>query len=185
MAGATPGRGLRQTVGGDGDSDRAPTPRRPVSLRPRRSPAFHDGLGAAESLIYVVVATLLVVAAGFTLVGTITDVLRGADSRHISDTGVFLLDRVLLLFMIGELLYTLRLVNFGGRIHVEPFLFIGLIAVVRRILVITAQFEGGHRELVDFVLQIAALAGLTLVLTAAILLLRRSGAEQQPPADGP
>lgn len=183
VAGTAPRQELRRTGDGDDDGERASSSERPVSLRPRRSPAVHDGLGAAESLIYIVVGALLVVAAGFTLVGTVTDVLRGADSRRISDTGVFLLDRVLLLFMIGELLYTLRLVNFGGRIYVEPFLFIGLIAVVRRILVITAQFEGGHRALVDFVLQIGALAALTLVLTAAILLLRRSGAQDEPPVD--
>jgi uncharacterized membrane protein (DUF373 family) len=51
---------------------------------------------------------------------------------------------MLLVFIIAELLYTLRVVNFGGRILVEPFLFIGLIAVVRKVLVITAG-AGRHR----------------------------------------
>ena len=90
-----------------------------------------------------------------------------------------LLDRILLLFIIAELLYTLRLVNFGGRILVEPFLFIGLIAVVRRVLIITAEFEQGRAETIDFLIQIGALAALALVLAVAIHLLRGS-ARQAP-----
>jgi len=61
------------------------------------------------------VAALLVVAATFTIVDTIKHVIEGAHSRQISDSGAFILDRVLLMFIIAELLYTLRLVNRGGR----------------------------------------------------------------------
>jgi uncharacterized membrane protein (DUF373 family) len=179
MAHDAPARSLRD-AGDDAPNGRRAPAGRQAAMRPRRSWVVHEGIGGAETAIYVVVAILLVVAAAFTLVGTISDVFRGAGSRHIADTGVFLLDRVLLMFMIAELLYTLRLVNFGGRIYVEPFLLIGLIAVVRRILVITAQFEGDHRQLTDFVLQIGALSALALVLAAAIHLLRRSSAQPEP-----
>ncbi len=37
--------------------------------------------------------------------------------------------------------YTLRLVIQRHEIAAEPFLFIGLIAAVRRILIVTAEFE--------------------------------------------
>jgi uncharacterized membrane protein (DUF373 family) len=132
------------------------------------------GMGAAETAIYVVVAVLLVTAAGFTLVGTVIDVIEGSEQRRITDTGLFVLDRVLLLFIIAELLYTLRAVNFGGRIFVEPFLFIGLIAVVRRILVLAAEVDSGRDDMSDFILEVAGLAGLALVLALSIYLLRRS-----------
>ena len=138
------------------------------------------GIGRAETVIYVVIAALLVVAAAFTLVGTAIDVAEGSRSRAIADTGTFLLDRVLLIFIIAELLYTLRVVNFGGRILVEPFLFIGLIAVVRKVLVITAEAEQHGVPTSDLVIQIGALAGLTLVLALAVYLLRRSGARTAP-----
>jgi len=132
------------------------------------------GIGAAETAIYVVVALLLVTAAGFTLVGTVIDVIEGSDERRITDTGLFVLDRVLLLFIIAELLYTLRAVNFGGLIFVEPFLFIGLIAVVRKVLVVAAESDRLGLEPTELVLQIAGFAGLALVLALAIYLLRRS-----------
>jgi uncharacterized membrane protein (DUF373 family) len=107
---------------------------------------------------------------------TATDVIEGADSRAVTDTGVFILERILLMFIIAELLHTLQLVDFGGQILVEPFLLIGLIAVVRRILVITAEIEGktSHEELNDLLLQLLALGGLALVLALAFYLLRVS-----------
>jgi uncharacterized membrane protein (DUF373 family) len=155
-----------------------------VARRERRSEIVHTGIGRIEVAIYVVVAALLIVAAGFTLVGTFVDIFRGAKSRHVSDTGVFLLDRVLLIFIIAELLYTLRLVNLGDRVLVEPFLFIGLIAVVRKVLVITAEFAGNRRAVVDFVIQVGALAALALVLAVAIHLVRtpESSSKGQTPA---
>jgi uncharacterized membrane protein (DUF373 family) len=107
-------------------------------------------------------------------------VFRGAHSRQITDAGVFLLDRVLLIFIIAELLYTLRLVNLGGRVLVEPFLFIGLIAVVRKVLVITAEFATTRSAVVDFVIQVGALAALALVLAIAIRLLRGSAPSPVP-----
>jgi uncharacterized membrane protein (DUF373 family) len=145
--------------------------------RSRGTTALHEGIGRVESAIYVVVAILLAVGAAFTLVGTITDLIEGARSRAISDAGVFLLDRVLLLFIIAELLYTLRVVNFGGRILVEPFLFIGLIAIVRKVLVITAEATEAGRDTTAFLVQIGALAGLALVLSLSIYLLRRSASQ--------
>jgi hypothetical protein len=134
-----------------------------------------------ELSLYGVVALLLTVAGVFTIVGTIGDLVRGSRVRTITDTGVFLLDRVLLLFILAELLYTLRLVSFRGRILVEPFLFIGLIAVVRRILVITAEADlrQSGDALDEFLLQVGVLSGLVLVLALAIALLRHS-ASQQP-----
>jgi uncharacterized membrane protein (DUF373 family) len=157
----------------EGSPGGEPPPRRRF-LRPSREFPVQEGLTLAQSSIYLVVAILLVVAAGFTLVGTAVDVIEGSKSRAISDAGVFILDRVLLIFIIAELLYTLRLVELGGQILVEPFLFIGLIAVVRRVLVVTAEFEGGRGEGTEFLIQIGALAGLALALMVSIYLLRRS-----------
>ena len=71
------------------------------------------------------------------VVGTIGDAVGTSRGRPITDIGLFVMERVLL--------RTLQLVDFGGRILFEPFLFIGLIAVVRRVLVLMAEAEGGRR----------------------------------------
>src|SRR4051812_40221789 len=141
---------------------------------PSRPSRLEAGVTPGQTWIYVVVAALLVAAAALTVWGTLSDLVKGRPSRAVGDAGVFVLERVLLIFIIAKLLYTLRLVDFGGRILVEPFPFIGLIAVVRRILVVTAEVEGQalHPQIVDFLLQLGALGGLALLLALAIHVLR-------------
>jgi uncharacterized membrane protein (DUF373 family) len=160
------------------DPERAP--REGAGVRAGQIARLAAGIGGAETGIYVIAALLLIVAALLTLVGTVVDVVEGSDSRAIADTGLFLLDRVLLLFMFAEMLYTLRVVNFGGRILVEPFLFIGLIAAVRKVLVVAAEHEGAGLATSELVRQVAAFGGLALVLALAIYLLRRATAIGSP-----
>jgi uncharacterized membrane protein (DUF373 family) len=166
----------------------SPSPRDPERSSSRHGAGVRErdvlklaaGIGVAETAIYIVVAVLLIVAAGFTLVGTIVDLIRGSKGRAITDSGVFLLDRVLLIFIIAELLYTLRVVNFGGRILVEPFLFVGLIAVVRKVLVVAAEADNRQLGSTDFLVEIGALSALALVLSISIFLLRRSRVPPRP-----
>jgi uncharacterized membrane protein (DUF373 family) len=100
------------------------------------------GLIGFEAFLYVAVALLLAAAAVLVLVGTVHELVHAvATSASAVNTGVAVLDRILLLLIIAELAYTLRFVLRTHKIAVEPFLFIGLIAVVRRILIVTAQFE--------------------------------------------
>ena len=62
-------------------------------------------------------------------------------------------------------------------IVVEPFLYIGLIAVVRRILIVTAGFERtslSGRALTNLLLELGLLGLLVPALAAAIFLVRRA-----------
>jgi uncharacterized membrane protein (DUF373 family) len=170
----------RETSSAAGEAADGSLREEPSSRRQRRggrdpTNVLQAGVGGAQAAIYVSVAALLVAAAVFILVGTVQDLIEGSRSRPIADSGLFILDRVLLLFIIAELLYTLRLVEAGGEILVEPFLLIGLIAIVRRLLIIAAELEGAKGQpLTDFLVQIGALAGLAFVLVVSIYLLRRS-----------
>ena len=104
------------------------------------------------------------------------------------NTGVVVLDRVLLILIVAELLHTLRFVVLRGQIAVEPFLFVGLIAVVRRILIITAELEcqiPAGRALTNLLLELGLLRFLTLALAAAIYMVRRGGSEEAGQAKPP
>jgi len=135
------------------------------------------GLVGFEAFLYVAVAILLAAAALLVLVGTVHELAHAISTSAGSvDTGVTVLDRILLLLIIAELAYTLRFVLRTHRIAVEPFLFIGLIAVVRRILIVTAQFErlpSGGRILTNFLLELGLLGFLALALAVAVRLIRR------------
>jgi uncharacterized membrane protein (DUF373 family) len=149
-------------------------PGRERGVRAHRGFTLQSPIILAESALYVLIVILLVVAAACALVDTASDVVRGGEHRDVTDLGLFILERSLLLFMIAELLATLRVIDFGRRIVVQPFLLIGMIAAVRRILVATAEFEGGgtRAQLEDFLLEMAGLGGLTLALALAFWLTR-------------
>ncbi len=147
----------------------------PTSEKPR--PGLLVGLVGFETLLYGAVALLLAVAAALVLVGSVHELAHSiSTSAGAVDTGVRLLDRILLLLIIAELVYTLRFVLRTHEIAVEPFLFIGLIAVVRRILVVTAQFERpplAGRALTNLLLELGLLGFLALALAVAVALVRR------------
>lgn len=137
-----------------------------------------NSLWALEDLLYLIVGLLLVTAAVLVVIGTITGLISAINShRDAVNTAVVVLDRVLLTLIVAELLHTLRYVVLRDRIVVEPFLFVGLIAVVRRILIVTAELErqapGGH-ALTNYLLELGLLGFLALALAVAIYLVRRS-----------
>ena len=54
---------------------------------------------------------------------------------------VRLLDQSLLILMIVEILYTLQVSFREHTLVAEPFLIVGLIAAIRRVLILTAEFS--------------------------------------------
>jgi uncharacterized membrane protein (DUF373 family) len=148
-----------------------------------RQPRFVRGVRAAlawiEEALYVIVGLMLLAAAVLVVVGTVSGLISSIRAHQSAvNIGVVLLDRILLVLILAELLHTLRFVVLRGEIVLEPFLFVGLIAVVRRILIITAELEGqapSGRALTNQLLELGLLAVLTLALAVAIFLVRRSG----------
>jgi uncharacterized membrane protein (DUF373 family) len=140
-------------------------------------PGLLSGLVGFEVLLYAAVALLLAAAAVLVLVGTVHGLVHGISSgRSAVGLAVTVLDRILLTLIIAELVYTLRFVLRTHQIAVEPFLFIGLIAVVRRILIVTAQFERpplAGRALTNLLLELGLLGFLALALSLAVFLIRR------------
>jgi Phosphate-starvation-inducible E family len=91
------------------------------------------------------------------------------------------------MLIVAELLHTLRFVVLRGTIIVEPFLFVGLIAVVRRVLIVTAELENNApagRALTNQLLPLGLLGFLALALAVAIFLVRRGGPAGYDPAQG-
>ena len=144
----------------------------------RGADAIGEGLVSFELVLYASIGLLLGVAGLFILAGTVSGLVRGVnDGAGTIHIAVLVLDRVLLALIVGELLYTLRFVVRTHEIAVEPFLYIGLIAVVRRILIVTAQFEAngtGGRALTNTLLEFGLLGGMVPAIAAAIWLVRRS-----------
>jgi hypothetical protein len=150
-----------------------------AELQPGFARGVRAGLAGIEEALYVIVGVMLVAAAVLVVVGTVSGLISSIRTHQSAvNIGVVLLDRILLTLIVAELLHTLRLAVLRGEIVVEPFLYVGLIAVVRRILIITAELEGlapGGRALTNELLELGLLGVLTLALAVAVYLVRRSG----------
>ncbi len=143
-----------------------------------------ESLDSVQEVVYIVVGVLLVIAAIAVTVGTVEELIDSfGEATDPVAVGLLVLDRILLLLIVAELLHTLRIVLYEGDIYAEPFLLVGLIAVVRRVVVVTAQVEqGSGRELTNLLLELGMLALLALAFGAAIYLLRRGG-DREPSGD--
>ena len=130
-----------------------------------------------EDVVYVSLGVLLAGCAAVLLVAAgadfVTNLLSGTLPGHVID----ILDRILLVLMVVEILYTVQ-VSFRGQTLVpEPFLIIGLIAGIRRILILTAEFKDllqkGDTAFRNAMIELGLLAFLIIALVISIVLLRR------------
>jgi uncharacterized membrane protein (DUF373 family) len=97
---------------------------------------------------------------------------------------IFAIDRMLLVLMIVEILHTVGVSFRSHSLIAEPFLVVGLIASIRRMLVITLESSqvrqasllapDGRASLNSALLELIVLGFLILVMVVSIFLLRRS-----------
>ncbi|HET7315574.1 phosphate-starvation-inducible PsiE family protein [Salinisphaera sp.] len=131
-----------------------------------------------EAMIYMALGALLAVAAVMLLVSSTVDFFAEIAFTQLDSRVVALLGRLLLVLLIAELLYTVKVSFSAGTIVLEPFLFIGLIAAIRRVFVLTAEFSdtGGGEQIPfrEFVIELGALSVLILVIAVSLWLLRKS-----------
>jgi hypothetical protein len=93
------------------------------------------------------------------------------------------IERLLVVLMLVEILHTVLVSVRSGALTPEPFLVVGLIASIRRILVITletsqvaqhgAMTTGSTALFHASMLELGVLGGLIVVMVASIYLLRR------------
>ena len=144
-------------------------------------------LGYGEFLIDTVVALALIVGGTILLGVVVYDFVRDLGQGPFTVAVLDLLSGLLLVFIFTELITTIRVVIARRRMVVEPFLIVGIVAAVRRLIVISAEAENllGTAQFRDLMLEIAILAGTVLLLGATVLLLRIKRAEDDEPIPGP
>jgi uncharacterized membrane protein (DUF373 family) len=151
--------------------NRAPELSQPVRAR------MVGALSLAEDVIYSGLGLLLAVYAIALLVRGFFGFLHLAAGHATTDQIVDLLDQVLMILLVVELLYTVQVSFREHGLVTEPFLVIALISVIRRILVLTAQFpELAQAQENSFHHAVAELVLLTLmvvVLVGALIVMQR------------
>jgi len=147
---------------------------------------FGDYLGNAEIVIYFVLAVLLFITALATIADAGKMLWDGLGHWAIATETLRVLDELLLVLMLVEILHTVRISIRSHVLVTEPFLVVGLIASIRRILVITLQAAtltkggtwaaDGASVFRASMTELGLLGVLILILVVSITLLRRSEA---------
>ena len=135
------------------------------------------GFTRVEDAVYIGVGLLLAASAVALLVSTGITFVRSMLEGVLPGRVVGLLDQILLVFMIVEVLYTVQVSFREHTLVPEPFLIVGLIAVIRRVLVLTAEFgellTKGGTVFQNAMLELALLTVMILALVGALVLLRK------------
>jgi Phosphate-starvation-inducible E family len=158
-------------------------------LRDKASESLH----VVEAFLYIAVGVLLAVGAigGVLQAGTL--MWRSEISKAAADygVGVLVLDQLLLVLMLIELLHTVRISVRSETLIMEPFLIVGLIASIRRVLVITMQAaklteqgqpqtgEAPSAAFRNTMGELGLLGFLILIFVVSIYLLRRSSSSEE------
>jgi hypothetical protein len=136
-------------------------------------------LGRSESVVLVLIGVALVIVALLLLYSSMHDLneaVRGGPPE-IEHKSVEILNIVLLVMMTMEIVYTVAISLESHTLNAEPFLIIGVIAAIRRMLVITAtstEQEVHPEQFHNMLVELALLAATVVALAAAIYILRHS-----------
>ena len=131
-------------------------------------------LDTFERIAYVAIALALSVPIVMLVFSAALSMLEVSEVG-VLETSLTVLDRVLLAFIFVELIDTVRVtVRERGIFIAEPFLLVGLIAVVRRILLLTAEIKQANaEEFQNMLIELGVMTGLVIVLTVALYFTRR------------
>lgn len=130
-----------------------------------------------EDIVYIGLGLLLAGCALTLLVSGVIAFGQNLMAGSLTGNIVPLLDRILLILLVVELLYTVQVSFREHSIVPEPFLLVGLIAAIRRVLVLTAEFAQVHSEpeavFRHFVIELVVLTVVIVALVGSLVILRK------------
>jgi uncharacterized membrane protein (DUF373 family) len=143
-------------------------------------------LGHGELFLDGSVAFALAGSGVILLAGVLFDYASRLGQVPLVPLSLELLSGLLLVFIFTELISTLRVIIARRRVEVEPFLIVGIVAAIRRLIVVGAEAENviGTDKFRDVMVEIGVLTGSALVLGLTILIMRyaREGRDEPPTA---
>jgi uncharacterized membrane protein (DUF373 family) len=131
----------------------------------------------AQDLVAVFVGAVLIVPAATVLISGIVDFFTDLGKMSLEAASVNLLGRVLLVLILIEIVHTVVLSLRAHHLVAKPFIIVGLVAVIRKVLVVLSG--AGTVPTTYLALLIAMIA----VFVAALLAVNRFGGKEE--ADEP
>ena len=137
------------------------------------------GFTVIEDIVYIGLGLLLAACSLFLLITGAISFAQNLIAGSLSTNVISLLDRILLILLVVELMYTVQVSFREHALIPEPFILVGLIAAIRRVLILTAEFAQipGQPavEFQHFVIELLVLTALIVALVVSLVLLRKGG----------
>ena len=134
-------------------------------------------LNTAESAVLVLIGLVLVLLAILLLWTSVVAMIHAVHENTIAHEAIEILNSVLLVMMTMEIVYTVAVSLQSHTLVAEPFLIIGMIASIRRMLVITAtstETEHATEIFHNTLIELGLLAVTVVALAVAVWILRHS-----------
>jgi cytochrome b561 len=136
-------------------------------------------LETSESIVLVLIGVALVLVAVLLLYSSMYDLNQAVRNGpgEIEHKAIEILNTVLLVMMTMEIVYTVAISLESHILNAEAFLLVGIIAGIRRMLVITAtstEVEAHADQFHNMLVELGLLAATVVALAVAIWILRYS-----------
>ena len=126
-----------------------------------------------EKIIYVLIVLFLFAGAFLLVYDEILTILHFSGEVNRIKVIIEIVAKTLLLLMIIEILVTVRISIREHTICAEPFFIVGLIASIRRILIISVETAYMHDFFYQYMIEIGVLTLLSIIFVLSIVLLRK------------
>ncbi|MBF8190581.1 phosphate-starvation-inducible PsiE family protein [Nonomuraea sp. K274] len=143
-------------------------------------------VAAEHGILYLVSFVLLALGVGI-LVLMILMIVQGGASGAEKIIGI--LEELLLVLIVLEIFVTVQTHLSGGRLQLEPFIIVGIIAIIRHILSVVVRLTipaipANPAESRQQLMELVVYAGSAFILVAALALARWSQRRPAPSAGG-
>jgi len=129
---------------------------------------------AGENVIYGLIILFLFVSAGLLVYDEAITLFHYSGESNGIKVIIEIIAKTLLLLMIIEILSTVRISIKEHTLCAEPFLIVGLIASIRRILIISVETAYMQEYFWNFMVEIGVLVGLSFVFVISVVMLRKA-----------
>ncbi len=123
----------------------------------------------AERIVYLLISLLLLLTAFFLIYNSAIALMHAFEANDFIKGALHVIDRVLLTLMIIEIIYTVKISLQAHTLSAEPFIMVGLIASIRRILIISVESAYLTERFQQHMIEMGVLGFIILVLIFSLL----------------
>lgn len=126
-----------------------------------------------ENSILVIIVLFLVISSVLLIIDEIHSIFSFSTNQPSVKIIIEIISKTLLLLMIIEILITVKISISEHILSCQPFIIIGMIAAVRRILIISVEIAYLHEMFYYYIIEMGILIALVLIFVISLAILRK------------